>query len=410
MSAHAVEAVPSATPARALGTRTPPFQTTPAVGRTDDPLEHEAERVAARIASSPAPVGLLQRACACGGAPGQDGECAECRARRLGVTIRTDAEAARRAHELGARAYTEGHEIGFAAGTHQPGTLAGRALIGHELTHAAQKADGRDARATPRRAPVITAADFSVTSSPTTSIGVTPPLPTGKSLIELKTDPPGLVLASAVKVDCSSGTAAGYEVGLVQVETSESSYAVYYGLTPADGMLVARKSFVRKPAGPCVDSRPGAFWTADATGEKSLKPPGCGAKVALPAFSDYPSETYLSWMENSLTHKPNYIRSTSMEMAFVTALAVRTPSNAVIVLKWLRWGVGVSGSLKSDASATAVTGTTIGTGYWLFGDDATRPPQVPTRYAAPSITCVDIAQAATLSDYVVETDATYSTD
>ncbi len=358
----------------------------------DDLAEHEADRVAERIRS---------------GHPATDAPARSFLGRE--VVIRTDAEAAQRADELGALAYTVDDEIGFAPGAYRPGTRAGRALIAHELTHAAQKAEGRDARTTARRAPVITAADFSVTSSPTTSIGVTP-LPTGKSLIELKTDPPGLVIESAVKVDCSSGTPAGYEVGLVQVEISESSYAVYYGLTPADGMLVARKSSFRKPAGPCVDSRPGAFWTADATGEKSLKPPSCGAKVALPGFSDYPAETYLSSKENSLTHKPNYIRTASMEMAFVTALAVKTPSNSVLVLKWLRWGVGVSGSLKSDAAGTVVTGKTVGTGYWLFGDDAARPAVIPAAYAAPSITCVQIAQGATASDQVFETNATYSAE
>ena len=35
------------------------------VGRSDDPLEHEADRVAERLTA--APPGRLQRACACGG-------------------------------------------------------------------------------------------------------------------------------------------------------------------------------------------------------------------------------------------------------------------------------------------------------------------------------------------------------
>ena len=42
---------------------------------------HEVQRVAeARPATA---VGLLQRACSCGGTPGPDGECAECKAKRL---------------------------------------------------------------------------------------------------------------------------------------------------------------------------------------------------------------------------------------------------------------------------------------------------------------------------------------
>ena len=32
---------------------------------------------------TPTPTGLLQRKCACGGTPGLDGECAECRKKRL---------------------------------------------------------------------------------------------------------------------------------------------------------------------------------------------------------------------------------------------------------------------------------------------------------------------------------------
>ena len=53
---------------------------------------------------------------------------------------------------------------------------------------------------------------------------------------------------------------------------------------------------------------------------------------------------YIGWIENGLTHKPNFIRAISIEMAFVLALAVRTPSNAVNMLRWLRWGWNVSGT------------------------------------------------------------------
>src|SRR5690348_12312367 len=36
-------------------------------------------------ALTPARPGMIQRKCACGGAPGVDGECAECRAKKLGL-------------------------------------------------------------------------------------------------------------------------------------------------------------------------------------------------------------------------------------------------------------------------------------------------------------------------------------
>ena len=42
--------------------------------------QHEVQRMAG---AQPAAGGLLQRACSCGGTPGPDGECAECRAKRL---------------------------------------------------------------------------------------------------------------------------------------------------------------------------------------------------------------------------------------------------------------------------------------------------------------------------------------
>lgn len=56
-----------------------------------------------------------------------------------GVRIHTDAAAASSARAAGARAYTVGHDVVFAANQYAPDTPAGQALIGHELTHAAQQ-------------------------------------------------------------------------------------------------------------------------------------------------------------------------------------------------------------------------------------------------------------------------------
>ncbi len=171
--------------------RSSPLQATLAVGRSDDPLEHEAERVAAHIVSSPAPIGLVQRACACGGTPGPDGECAKCRAKRLGVQrasarqgtrvgpidtvgdaeqkiaavqggrplpttqraffeprlgvdlrqvrIHDGAAADEAARSIGAVAYTRGGDIVFRRGSFAPETSAGRHLLAHELTHVVQQ-------------------------------------------------------------------------------------------------------------------------------------------------------------------------------------------------------------------------------------------------------------------------------
>jgi len=137
-------------------------------------------------ALTPARSGLLQRKCACGGTPGVDGECAECRAKRLGVQrqpaspatpaavppivhdvlrspghpldagtrafmeprfghdfsrvrMHTDAKAAQSAEAVNALAYTVGREVVFGTGHYRPGTSAGQRVLAHELAHVVQQ-------------------------------------------------------------------------------------------------------------------------------------------------------------------------------------------------------------------------------------------------------------------------------
>jgi hypothetical protein len=135
----------------------------------------------------PVPAGLLQRKCACGGSPGVDGECTECRAKRLSiqrrattpsatsptvppivhdvlsssgqpldattqafmaprfghdfsnVRVHTDARAAESALAVNALAYTVGRDVVFGAGQYAPRTSEGRRLMAHELTHVVQQ-------------------------------------------------------------------------------------------------------------------------------------------------------------------------------------------------------------------------------------------------------------------------------
>lgn len=47
------------------------------------------------------------------------------------------------APEVGALAYTQGTDIHFAPGQFKPETSAGQQLLGHELTHVVQQAEGR---------------------------------------------------------------------------------------------------------------------------------------------------------------------------------------------------------------------------------------------------------------------------
>lgn len=55
-----------------------------------------------------------------------------------GVRIHDDALAARSADAVGARAYTVGEDVAFAAGRYAPHGGEGRALLAHELVHVAQ--------------------------------------------------------------------------------------------------------------------------------------------------------------------------------------------------------------------------------------------------------------------------------
>jgi hypothetical protein len=56
------------------------------------------------------------------------------------VRVHTDAQAAREARHVGARAFTIGRDISFAAGAYAPATPQGRRLIAHELAHVVQQA------------------------------------------------------------------------------------------------------------------------------------------------------------------------------------------------------------------------------------------------------------------------------
>ena len=150
----------------------------------------------------PPPPARAPGRCTCGGLPGPGGECAQCRARRLGlrrapgssvshlvappivqqvlasrgkpldgssraffeprlaadlgdVRVHSDARAARSAAAVGALAYTVGRDVVFAAGRHAPHTGGGRALLAHELVHVVQQ---RSAPATVRRQPAQAAA------------------------------------------------------------------------------------------------------------------------------------------------------------------------------------------------------------------------------------------------------------
>ncbi len=149
---------------------------------------------------------LLQRKCACGGAPGLTGECDDCRKKRLTsqhrsdnqaepstvppivqevlrspgqpldaatrafmeprfghdfsqVRVHTDARAAESARSVSARAYTVGHDVVFAEGQFDPSAEQGHKLLAHELTHTIQQSAYASAALTPHEPTVIEPAE-----------------------------------------------------------------------------------------------------------------------------------------------------------------------------------------------------------------------------------------------------------
>lgn len=138
------------------------------------------------LSLKPAPVGTLQRKCACGGSGSSGGECEECKKKemtlqrrasdnsapttvppivydvlrspgqpldvqtraffepRFGhdfskVRIHTDARAAESARAVNALAYTAGRDVVFAPGLYSVSTSHGRRLLAHELAHVVQQ-------------------------------------------------------------------------------------------------------------------------------------------------------------------------------------------------------------------------------------------------------------------------------
>ena len=176
-----------------VGTADQAVQAKLKIGAIDDPLEHEADRVAeAVLASAPVPApsrapGLLQRKCpACeeeekqqhetvrrAAMPGSGMAQSSCQNGPAGpevvaavsqggaplsadlrsyfeprfghyfsrVRIHDNAAAGAAAQSINARAFTLGRDIAFAPGEYAPGTAQGRRLLAHELAHVVQQAD-----------------------------------------------------------------------------------------------------------------------------------------------------------------------------------------------------------------------------------------------------------------------------
>lgn len=138
-----------------------------AIGPTNDPLEREADRVAAQVLAGPGPLGIdrapptIQRAASSPAAAHDDAPPSVHRAiagsgraleaatrhdmeRRFGrdfsrVRVHQGSDAEQSAREVNAHAYTVGNDIVFGAAQYAPHTPTGIRLLAHELTHTVQQ-------------------------------------------------------------------------------------------------------------------------------------------------------------------------------------------------------------------------------------------------------------------------------
>lgn len=160
--------LPDATASRGLQPRPGSLQRKLAVGRDDDPLEHEADRVAEQVMRMPDSPATTTSAptlrakstdgsgTAASFAPGSVNDVLGTPGRPLDpvtralleprfgydfsrVRIHEDAHAAQSAREVQARAYTVGPHVVFGAGEYAPTTWQGRQLLAHELAHVVQQ-------------------------------------------------------------------------------------------------------------------------------------------------------------------------------------------------------------------------------------------------------------------------------
>lgn len=218
----------------------------------------------------------LHRQCACGGATGPRGECAECKAKREaglqrneshpapgstgpantappivhdvlrspgqpldpgtrafmeprfgqdlgGVRVHADAKAAASARAVNALAYTVGRDVVFGAGQYAPGTGDGKRLIAHELTHVVQQ--GMTLRRAPDVLPISEPRDASEQEAASSAEAVV----RGESVQALQSD--GALLrreptdAGATDAQARDSGASQADAGTVQADAAPDASA-----------------------------------------------------------------------------------------------------------------------------------------------------------------------------------------
>ncbi|MGC9418729.1 MAG: DUF4157 domain-containing protein [Rhodovulum sp.] len=143
---HIAEQVVSDRPIPLTG----PLPVTPLVQRQPEEEEEDEEELQMKSAGRPAPTGAAIEAAAAavasGGRPLSRAERSYFEPRfgrdLSAVRLHDGARAASAAGAIGARAYTLGRNVAFAAGQYDPASRDGRRLMAHELTHTLQQGAG----------------------------------------------------------------------------------------------------------------------------------------------------------------------------------------------------------------------------------------------------------------------------
>jgi len=364
------------------------------------------------------------------------------------VRLHTDSTAVESARAVNANAYAAGPNIVFGHGQYAPGTSRGRGLLAHELTHVVQQShlsgsvlptsvgkadDPAEAEASrmasriespgPARLP-DSGRSLSSTVRPDRSSALRRAVSVPDAASELKivqehsTDlkvqnlfgkwyakpitPNAIKFAAKATASCGPGeSAAGYEVGIVQVLTSEVNNGRYQGAVPADGSLWVRPDLPSvRPAGPCIDSATKGFW-------HDPKALSCNSEVSL-TYQDFPSDLYPTILENSITKKPNYLKELHIAFEFITALALKRPDGSLQTLHFVRWSEGWDYSFDTPVSGESKVTKGLGqTGNAQFVAPMAAPAELPTRYAVPAKNCNTIDYEAGDNPARIQPSATW---
>ena len=160
----------------------------------------------------------------------------------------------------------------------------------------------------------------------------------------------------------------GWTLGFIQMKIIDTDWASYRGQTDTDGSSFLQ--FSRPPAlpqGSCRDTiNPGNIFVDNNPGhDRTIVAPHAHFPVNMTAeFADPPQRVNSLTYTNALTHQPNFIRETQIELHFCTVLSLLSPAGVFQHLKSVYWNVqwqgrflpGNFGNLQAQWSIHAAPG------------------------------------------------------